>query len=234
MKYVLLLASFILCLISCNKTNIDLKTSVQNPQISINPISDSCSYTINGMQFICDKPYGEGRVNAYANFDVTTNNWDSDTLQYRTMFGFYKASNPSAENDGHVIIHFVKKYPKNQLIKPILGILAPVTDTPLYVKGTRNYAVDFDRFNSQNGIALEVVNRTGTSTETLLTFIYASRFAATTLNNDCQSNSQFEILNMYKDSDGRNIIEAKFTSNLFDKFENLKRLENGYMRIHVE
>jgi hypothetical protein len=234
MKYPILLISFVFCLISCNKKNVDLTNNVPDPQTSISSISDSCCYTIDGMQFICDKPNSDGRGNAHASFDITINNWDTDTLQYRTMFGFYKASNPSAQNDGGLIIHFVKKYPKNLLIKPILGIMAPVTDTPLYVKGIRNYAVDFDRFNSQNGIALEVINRTGTSSEILLTYIYVSPFSATKLNNDCQNNSQFEILNVYKGPDGRRIIEAKFTANLFDKYEKLKRLENGYMRFHIE
>jgi hypothetical protein len=233
MKYAILVASFIFCLISCTKKNDDL-TNLPDPQPNISSIADSCSYTINGNQFICDKPNSDGRANAHANFNLTTNSWDADTLQYRTMFGFYKMSNPAAQNDGSIIIHFIKKYPKNLLIKPILGIMAPVTDTPLYVKGFRNYAVDFDRFNSQNGIAMEVINRTGSSAEILMTYIYASPFSASTLNNDCQSNSQFEIINVYKGPDGRRIIEAKFTANLFDKYENLKRLENGYMRIHVE
>jgi hypothetical protein len=234
MKYSILLASFVFSLISCYKKNIDLIENVSDPQTNLRIISDSCSYIIDGKQFICDKPFSDGRGNAHANFNSTTNSWDTDTLQYRTMFGFSKTSYTSTQNDGRLIIHFVKKYHKNLLIKPLFGIMAPVTDTPLYIKGIRNYAVDFDRVNSQDGIVLEVTNRADTSSEILLTYIYASLFSATTLNNDSQRNSQFEITNVYKDSDGTRIIEAKFTANLFNKYEKLKRLENGYMRIHVE
>ena len=96
-----------------------------------------------------------------------------------------------------------------------------------------NYAIDFDGFNSQDGVVLQVTNRTGTSSQILFTYIDASPFSST-LNNDCQENSQFEILNVYTLLNGEHIIEAKFTANLFNKSEEVKRLENGYLRVHVE
>ena len=234
MRYYIILSSFIFCLISCKKEEGAPNTT--DPQTNLSKIADSCSYTIDGMQFICDKPSTDGRGNAGANLDTTNNSWkwDSDSIQYRVMYGLDKISNTPAPNDGRLIIYFVKKYGKNQLINPIGGIMAPVTDTPLYLKGIQNYAIDYNRFNRQDGIALEVTNRTGTSSEILLTYINASPFSSTTLKNDCQENSQFEIINVNKLPNGGRIIEAKFTANLFDKYERIKRLENGYLRINVE
>ena len=232
MRYYIILSSFIFCLISCTKR----PPNTTDPQTKLSKITDSCSYTIDGVQFICDKPSTDGRGNAGANLDTTNKSWkwDTDSIQYRVMYGLDKISNTPAQNDGRLIIYFVKKYGKNQLINPIGGIMAPLTDTPLYLKGIQHYAIDYDRFNSQDGIALQVTNRTGTSSEILFTYIDASPFSSTTLNNDCQQNSQFEIINASKLPNGGRIIEAKFTANLFDKNERLKRLENGYLRINVK
>ena len=233
MRHYIILSSFIFCFISCKK---NINESTTDPQTNLGNITDSCSYTIDGMQFICDGPSTDGRGNAGANLDTTNNRWkwDTDSIQYRVMYGLERISNTPAPNDGRLIIYFVKKYGKNQLVNPIGGIMAPVTDTPLYLKGLQNYAIDFNRFNSQDGIALQVTNRTGTSSEILFTYIDASPFSSTTLNNDCQQNSQFEIIKVYTSPSGGRIIEAKFTANLFDKYERLKRLENGYLRINVE
>jgi hypothetical protein len=232
MKHSLILAVFIICAASCRKSSSDLNPSPILPPVPVSIISDSCSYTINGKQFICNTLFSDGKGNAGANLDTAQNKWNADSLQYRVTYGLY--NNIDSTNDGNVLIHFVKKYAKTQLVKPVLGIIVPETDSLLFLKGIQKYAVDYDRFNSMNGIAMQVHYKTDTTSEILLSYVYASAFLPTTINNDVQKDAQFEIITVTRLANGKHIIEAKFTANLFTKTEKLRRLENGYLRLHVD
>lgn len=220
----------VLSLVSCTK-NTDLKELQGN----LIDETDSCSYTIDGKQFACDRMVSFERGNAGANLDSATRQWNSDTSQYRNSFTLIKSEDENMNDNGYLKISFIKKYGKNQLTKtwPI-GILGPATEMELYAKGEYSYAMDYNRSNSGNGVAIDVLNRNDSSVEHLLTYIYASAFSSTTIGPDSQKNSRFEILQMRSLADGTHLLEAKFTANVFNWDEKAKKLENGYLRIHVD
>lgn len=212
---------------------------IVEPSVDVTKLTDSCSYTIDGVTYTCDRPYSNGRGSAGANLDTSNGGWkwDADTLLYSAFYQIGYSSIPNSTQGGNLKITLVKKFGKNQL-KPSAGIwvFRPVSDTLLYYpKGQRLYAVDYDRFNSQNGVVLQVMGNTGN----MRTYSYKPVSVSTAISNGSQKDSKFEITNVYwvPASDGwldRHILEAKFTATVFDNDERPHRLENGYLRLHVE
>jgi hypothetical protein len=142
-------------------------------------------------------------------------------------------------NGGRMTIHFIKKFAKAQLPRTLApGFFAPVSDTLLYnPKGNHSYAVDFERFNNQNGIVLELDTHNGGDLVQMRTYSSQSARWPTTITNDSQKDSKFEITNIYfipanQDYLDHHLLEAKFSCYVYDRNEK-PHLVNGYMRIHV-
>ena len=227
---------------SCKKTDmIDLPSHVDVTKLTA--LSDSCSYTLDGISYIHYQAYEAGRRNAGANLDTMNGDWkwDSDTLQYVAS---YSIGSPgvNAGSGGGLKVSFVKKFAKSQLTRIMFpGIVGPLSDTLLYYpKGEQKYAVDYDRFNSQNGVTLEIITgNIGGVKSVLRTYSTEMVHFPTTINTDSQKNSKFEITNVhFFPANGgwldSHILEAKFSAVLFDKDEKPYRLENGYLRIHID
>jgi hypothetical protein len=144
--------------------------------------------------------------------------------------------------DGDLTITFAKKFAKSQLTRNVGGIKGPVSDTMLYYpKGEQQYAVDFDGFNRYNGVALDIPTDIGSvgGFRSILRTYSDEVYIPTTINADSQKDSKFEITNVYfLPANGSwlksHILEAKFNAIVFDRWENPHRLENGYVRIHIE
>lgn len=227
------------CFLSCKKeATKPVQPTVNPPGANAHKVTDSASYTLDGITYTCDLINGEEGANAGANLDTSNNGWkyDADTLQYTRSFDFATSATFNGPNPGTLKILFAKKFAKSQLVSnrhP--GIKSPVSDTLLYYpKGGRPYAVDYNRFNSQDGIALAVIGRTGSATSWLFSYCYQSARLPTTITNDSQKNATFEITDFYKLPTGEHILEAKFTANFFDRGEKPIRAEKGYVRIHVD
>jgi hypothetical protein len=227
---------FTICFLSCKKEN--YKSFSLNPvqQIDTAKLTDSCSFTIDGNVFILDQIIAGGKGNSGANLDTTTRKFDSDTIQYQVSYKLVSSHPQTISNNNKLTVYFVKKICKNDLIRNVgFGIMGPVSDTTLYYpKGQHPYAVDFDRFNSQNGIVLNLSAPSINQTDALISYINQSAYWQSSLNNNCQADSKFEITYIYNLPNGAHLLEAKFTANLFDRNEKLKKLENGYLRIHVD
>ena len=100
--------------------------------------------------------------------------------------------------------------------------------------------MDFDRFNSQNGVVLELAGPVNGSSGIHLMSTYSSQAVhwPTTINNDSQKDSKFEITNIYfipayNGWWNCHLLEAKFSASVFDGSEN-PHLVEGYLRIHVD
>lgn len=237
MKTILFFATTILLvgILSCKKDNTETTSQTSGQQVDLTEkLTDSCSYTLDGITYICDALTGEGGGNAGANLDTLHGGWkwDADTLQYRKSYSYGVTSSFTGGNGGRLTIHFAKKFAKAQLNRMVgPGILGPVSDTLLYYpKGEYPYAVDFDRFNSQNGVVL-VLN--GMST-------YSGQMVhlPTTITTASQKDSKFEITNIsfvpaYQGWWNCHLIEATFSANVFDNSEKPHHVE-GYLRIHVD
>ena len=235
------LAVFVLVItfLSCKKTEMIPPPA---PTVDVTKLTDSCYYILDGVTYICNQMYSQGRGNAGANLDTTNRGWkwDADTLQYHVSYGI--SSNPnSPAPGGDITLSLVKKFAKNQLTRDMsLGMVGPPSDTVLYYpKGERQYAVDFSRFNSQNGVVLKVKKRIGNTIQEMRTHSSEMVSLPTTITDQSQKNSRFEITNVYFVPAGngytdRHILEVKFKAVLFDGLEKPHYLENGYIRIHVE
>lgn len=223
------------CLLSCKKNSIE--TVNQTQPIDYTTLSDSCYFTINGEQFILTTPTSNGRGNYGANLDTSTRKYDLDSILYTTSYGITKSQTTNTLNSALLTLRFIRKLGKDQLTKIFYpaNIWGPDSDTILYYpKGLLPYAVDYNRFNSQNGIALSVSYSTSLQSGLGSSYINQSPYSASSLNNDCQKDSKFEVINVLILKNGGHLLEARFDANLFDRNENLKRLENGYIRIRVD
>jgi hypothetical protein len=228
--------------ISCKKDNTET-TQTPGQTVDIAKLTDSISYTLDGVTYTCNVLTGEGGGNAGANLDTANGGWkwDVDTVQYRKNYTYSVSSSFMNGNGGSMTIHFIKKFPKAQLTRTVApGIFGPVSDTLLYTpKGNHSYAVDFERFNTQNGIVLELgTSNGGDFVQIMRTYSVQSPRSPTTITNDSQKDSKFQITNIYSIPAYQgwwdcHLLEAKFSCYVYDKNEK-PHLVNGYIRIHVD
>ena len=224
--------------LSCEKPDIPLLLPVD-----VTKLTDSSSYTLDGIPYICDKIYSTGGGNYGANLDTTNGGWkwDPDTLLYSRSYSI-RSTGVYGYIGGDLTITLAKKFAKSQLIRNMGGIKGPVSDTMLYYpKGEQKYAVDFGGFNRCNGVALDIPTDIGSvgGFGSILKTYSDEVYIPTTINADSQKGSKFEITNVYfLPANGStlesHILEAKFSAVLFDRNEEPHRLEKGYLRIHVD
>jgi len=239
------LASSVLLIgfLSCKKTYmIQLPEAVVPAPVDVTKLSDSCAYTLDGIPYICDKIYSGGGGNYGANLDTNGGwKWDPDTLLYSRSYSI-RSTGVYGSYGGDLTIRLAKKFAKSQLTRNVDFIKAPVSDTLLYYpKGEQKYAVDFGGFNRHNGVVLEIPTHIGYVIGNQLPNLTTNTdkvYIPTTINADSQKDSKFEITNVYFfPANGvwldHHILEAKFSAIVFDIYEKPHRLENGYIRIHV-
>jgi hypothetical protein len=197
-------------------------------------LGDSCSYVIDGKTYTCNTSGSRGHGIMGMGLDTATKTWNADSLIYFTVFslGHTEAALPSA--GGYLQVYFTKKYGKNQLSKPLNDVPHPASELDLYAVGGHPYSIEFQRFNTTDGIAMDV-DCLGCNTRTTRysTYIYTSAFWPTTLGPDMQKDAKFKITKLEKQPDGFYLLEALFTANIFDPDEKGKRVENGYLRTYI-
>lgn len=229
--------AFLLLFSSCDEGFSEVE--VEDSQAHLMNLSDSCSYQLDGKLVIHDKKVGFiGRGNAQVNLDSTTDKGHPDSVLFWTGFKVESETNES------LTLRFVKKYGKNQLTKSEIFIARPEEELKLYTQGRHSFAVDFERFNTQNGVTIDIVNKSD-KFRYLKSYLPESRRWLTTIGYDCQNNSNFEITNLHKLPNGKYLLEAKFDANVFYYEEKIapdnnvivegkqKRIEKGYIRLHL-
>jgi len=230
--------SFFLLFISCEEEITEVQ--IKDPQAELENLKDSISFQLDGGTYIFDSPWRNGSGNAQVNLNSITDKGHPDSVLYWREFTL---GNAEYKN---VTIRFVKKYGKNQLLNN--GLLSrPANALELYTKGVRPYAVDFQRFNTTDGITIDVNSIIHNSEIiNLQTYLPESRRWLTSIGYDCQNNSSFEVTNLHKLPNGGYMLEAKFAANLF-YFEHkittdnkvmmeAKQMSigNGYIRLRVK
>ncbi|AKQ47318.1 hypothetical protein TH63_19390 [Rufibacter radiotolerans] len=229
--------AFLFLFTSCQEDLDDLEVKAR--PANLESLSDSCSYRLNGKLYTLNKRIGEGFQNAEVKLDSITHKGHPDSVLYSTLFSL---GSPRRE---YLDIRFIKKYGKNQMTKPDMFLMHPGNKSDLYAKGQHPYAVDYTRFNTQNGIAIEVWNP---GYPYLTSHLPWSKNWLTTIGYDCQSNSSFEITRLQRLRNGNFLMEAKFSVNLYSydasgntppgekpiEVATLHRIENGFIRLQVD
>jgi len=224
-KNLLGLGIALFCLSACKKD----KSAVGPPVEKIDKtemVLDSTSYVLDGKLYT-EAKYSSGwrveNLQSNAKVDSIINHayyisGDKDSVMYAKTFTFY---------DSGPIINFVfiKKFNKRELIN---GFLHQPNDLKgFYSVGARNYAFDYGRDNTQNGIAISINN------PTFKTYGSDSFGAPPTLNADAHKNSKFEIISLKKSKSGIYTLEAKFNTTLFNDNNESKAITNGYLKINL-
>jgi hypothetical protein len=246
MKTRFFLASSVLLIgfLSCKKTDmIQLPLTVPDTPVDVTKLTDSCFYTLDGIPYICDYFYSRRFANRGANLDTNGGwKWDPDTLLYSRSYSI-RSSGVYGYNGGDLTITFAKKFAKSQLTRNVgFNIMGPRSDSMLYYpKGEQKYAVDFDGFNRYNGVALDIPTDIGSvgGFRSVLRTYSEQVYIPTNINTNSQKDSKFVITNVYFFPPNgswleSHILEAKFSAIVFDRWEMPHRLENGYIRIHIE
>jgi hypothetical protein len=231
------LFAFLFIFTSCQEDLDELEVEARPANLA--SLSDSCSYLLDGKQYILTQGGEEGYGYAEVRLDSLTYKGHPDSVLYWSRF---KLWGPRYER---IQINFVRKYGKNQMTKPDLLSYVPTNKSGLYTKGQHPYAVDFEKFNTQNGIAINVSHP---GYPYMTSYLPWSHNWLTTIGYDCQDNSSFEITRLQRLRNGNFLMEAKFSVNMYSydasgdtppgektvEVATLHRIENGFIRLQVK
>ena len=221
---------FALCLFAaCKKDNTTLSSEVSQPDPLLS-LKDSCSFQVEGESYFFTNPHVIGMRNAEANRNkldsvvkgVKYYSGDKDSVAFSRYYGFF-----NRDSGFGFKIHFIKKYNKKEMGLNAFNILMPENKLDLFQPGNYGYAVDYEKEDATNGIAVEF-------SEGGIFYSY-SRVAAgrpTVITSESQQYSKFEIIRLVKLTNGTYLLEAKFNVIVFDYTEKVKKnIENGYLRL---
>lgn len=187
---------------------------------------DSISYSIDGITHKVSKYssfYSAENRQPYSKVDsiVKSTYYISgikDSVLYTRKYGI-------SNNGQNVNVIFIKTYKKALMLQSL--VLRPKDIMDLFTVGTRNYALDYERDNIQNGIAINI-------SDGFKTYGSDSFRTPPQLNADAQKNSKFEITSLKKLKSGTYILEAKFNARVYNEKNESKNLENGYLRLVMD
>lgn len=242
MKRYTILLPFIALLFaaSCKETEPIITDMVELEEARPVYLPDSVSFKVDGKTYTTDNKgaisslgFGNSGINyrlsdTLAEWYSTAGNryWigAADSVQYTSMY-------KKQLDGGNIGFTYIKNYRKSDTMKDWMYL--PKKDIGFYHLGKYNYALDFQRNNQQEGVAIEVridnVIFSGTSytTKTLNQESTFSKIA--------QDDANFEILKIV-DLKGTDFvrIEGKFEVNIFDSSEKkVLRITDGYFRSNV-
>lgn len=221
------LAIALICLAACKKESQVIEPPTEKPN-ETEIVLDSVSYTLDGKLFKLARywsGYKETNLQSNSKVDSAKNysyyiSGDKDSVMYSKTYSVY-------DDAQSIDFIFIKKFFKKSL--RINGILyQPDNPKDFYAVGVRNYAVDYERENSQNGVAIKLSNQ-----GRYQTYSHDSIWTPETLGVDAHKNSKFEIISLKKTKSGLYLLEAKFTAAIFDDKGKKKTLENGYLKLNL-
>lgn len=227
-KYLIALSLGLLFFAACKKEN---QPTVEKPD-SLELLGDSASYTIDG------KVVSVNKTNTFGTFNMQTNIKLDTVDQYNqyvsgnkdsVMYGQEYSIHDSTLNN-YITIVFAKKFNKNNMNSKINAFSrTPKNMLEMFYLGQHPYAVDLYNRNTQNGIAFSFdfeqkpLKSTGPKIFGL----------PTTIKDDAQKNSKFEVTKLTKLKSGAYLLEAKFELLAFDQKEKPKNVTNGYLRLRL-
>ncbi len=233
-----------ICLIlmqSCMKDTEVTIPDTGKPQISA--FKDSVSFTIDETKYVFNERYSFGSKNYPVNVQKSDVKIPGGKLASETGgYYFYGAPDStlyaakyevaSKDWERRFKILFTKKY-KDADLEWRSVLLYPKSHDDIFKTGKYGFAVDLDKENTMDGIAIEVSdNSIG---QTLISMMPGfSILVRPDLKMDIQDNSDFTVTKVEKVAEGKYyyyVIEAKFELNLFDKDGKPYRLKNGFLRL---
>ncbi|MFW0716493.1 hypothetical protein [Pedobacter sp. N23S346] len=222
-KHLLGFSMVLLCFASCKKDSTIIEPPIEPKEDPLEYAKDSISYSINGVTYNKTESssfYSAGNRQPYSKVDSIVNNayyisGIKDSVLYSRKYGF-------SSDRQKVDVIFIKTYSKAAMLQSL--ILRPKNIMDLFTVGSRNYALDYERDNIQNGIALTI-------SDGFRTYGSESFRMPSQLSSDAQKNSKFEITSLRKLNSGTYILEAKFNAIVFNEKNESKKLENGYLRL---
>jgi len=221
---VLLVLAIPLFIFACKKDSPVIEEPAIEKEDPLEYAKDSISYNIDGATYSLARFssfYSAGYEDPYAKVDSIVKNayyisGNKDSVLYSRKYGIY---NDNAKVD----VIFIKTYSKASILTEGI-IVKPKNLIDLFTAGSRNYAIDFGRDNTQNGIAISI-------SDGFKTFGSESFYIPPQLSPDAQKDSKFEITSLRKLKSGTYILEAKFNATLFNEKNASKKLQNGYLRL---
>lgn len=233
MKKLNLIYGLLLCaaLASCKKDNVEETTVKPSKDIKIAAVSDSVSYTIDGITYtagglgLATSSQGGQDANRTLSFPDPNNkhiwglagNPDS-LLSYQTSKIY--------SNSAFMSVVFLKRF---KITPEFVWIFPPLKDElSLFAVGKHDVVEDFGWQNAHDGIAIDVRanNKLYTSYNAYdgpTTVVMPAGF---------QKDSKFEIVSLVDAKSGFN-LEAKFTATVIDPATGEKKqLTNGYLRLN--
>ena len=222
----------LLAFTSCKKDSPVKPVTPTKPVIAA--VSDSVAYTIDGVTYTADGmslssiSSGTEDANRKLVYPDSTNKYAYSLVGKPDSVLFFE-KHTILSNSAHINVIFVKKFYRQQTPLNFPGLKSVLT---LFTVGKHPLAEDFEWQNSQNGIAIDAaVSNKGYSS-------YNAYDGATTvvIPPGFQKNSSFEITSFVHATDGFGgyNLEAKFTATLFNRNGEQKKLENGYLRLHID
>lgn len=230
------MALAIIFVVSCEKINNENIAQVPE-RISY---KDSVSFSINDKAYAFDYTYSSGISNRAINVKPSQIIINDGKLAYQTANYYWYGEKDStlyavsyaleSKRPGEDFkVWFTKKYKDSQLQRGF-QLYAPKNHLEIFKTGKQSFAVDLDKENTAEGIAIDF-DGTGISSHLSSSIPGSSIVQRSDLKKEIQKNSSFEITKVEKIKDNVYTIEAKFELNLFDIREQLYRVQNGFLRI---
>ena len=192
------------------------------------------SINIEGKNYICQDnggslEWGNQEVNRKTEFvsmdGIKIGKGDPDSVLF---YRKYRLS-----NDSTIIIDvlFCKKLAKKDC-RNEMSFFYPKNSLDLFKTGLQGFATDFERENSYDGIGINVILKNGDKYVTHSTYSLQYPSRRTSITNDSQKGSYFDITKVSYIPLG-DYIEAKFKAKTFNLEGDVKTIEKGFLRLNI-
>lgn len=218
---------------SCKKDSPAKPVTPAKPVIAA--VSDSVAYTIDGVtytaggMFLNNISSGTEDANRKLVYPDSTNKYAYALVGKPDSVMFFEKHTIFSKS-ANINVIFVKKFFRQNTTLNLPGLKSILT---LFTVGQHPLAEDFEWQNSQNGIAIDAAINDNKGYSSYNSY---EGPATVVIPRGFQKNSSFEITSFVHATDGFGgyNLEAKFTVLLFNRKGEQKKLENGYLRLHID
>ncbi|MNK13109.1 hypothetical protein D3C87_311910 [compost metagenome] len=233
MKSFFLLTVISLFFISCKKDQPEVNPD-DNTKAKL-MLSDSISYTIEGVKYASNDRFATGFSNKQINIKPYSQELpnrhfaysNGNTWWYGEKDSLLVEYNYAFSGEAHVRIGFTKKYNIAKLQEgPI--VYQPINGFQL-TTGPQQFITDYERENKTSGVFLSI---SLPKRESISSYIPdRSMTKPVQLNNNIQDDAKFTILKFEKLDGGFYLLEAEFELNGYTEKNKKYRIKDGFVRL---